>query len=290
MAKSMKKSKIEGARLTGERALFMSCELYVNDSIFCDGESPLKESRNIEVQNSTFDWKYPLWYCHDIKSESCVFTVNARAGIWYTNDIQLINVQIDAPKCLRRCNNVRLINAEFTNALETLWQCQSIYGKNVRVKGDYFAMNCSDISFDGLEINGGYSFDGAKNVHIKNSKLISKDSFWNSENVTVENSFISGEYIGWNAKNLTFINCTIESLQGFCYIDGLVMRNCRLQNTDLAFEYSTVDAELIGRAESIKNPLGGKIKIDEVGELIIEPDKIDPSKTEIIIGGKRHEI
>ena len=40
------------------------------------------------------------------------------------------------------------------------------------------------------------------------------------KNVTVYDSFISGEYLGWNAKNLTLINCTIESSQGMCYIDG----------------------------------------------------------------------
>lgn len=56
-------------------------------------------------------------------------------------------------------------------------------------------------------------------MEIRNSTLLSKDAFWNSENVTVYDSFISGEYLGWNAKNLTLVNCTIESLQGLCYIE-----------------------------------------------------------------------
>ena len=67
----------------------------------------------------------------------------------------------------------------------------------------------------------------AENVEIHNSKLLSKDAFWNSDHVTVYDSFISGEYLGWNAKNLTLINCTIESLQGMCYIDNLIMKNCK---------------------------------------------------------------
>lgn len=65
---------------------------------------------------------------------------------------------------------------------------------------------------------------GCHNVTIRNSNILSKDAFWNSENITVYDSFISGEYLGWNAKNLTLINCTIESLQGMCYIDNLVMK------------------------------------------------------------------
>lgn len=47
--------------LTGERALFQRENLRIVDTIFDDGESPLKESRNIELTGSMFKWKYPLW-------------------------------------------------------------------------------------------------------------------------------------------------------------------------------------------------------------------------------------
>ena len=147
--------------------------------------------------------------------------------------------------------------------------------------GDYFAMNCKNVKADNLKLTGNYSFDGASNVEIHNARLLSKDAFWNSENVVVYDSFISGEYLGWNAKNLTFVNCTIESLQGLCYIENLVMKNCKLLNTTLAFEYSDVDADLTGHVTSIKNPNSGRIKADSIGELILEPDKVDVSKTKI---------
>ena len=138
------------------------------------------------------------------------------------------------------------------------------------VKGDYLAMNSSDMKISGLTLYGNYPFDGAKNVEIRDSRLISKDAFWNSENVTVYDSFISGEYLGWNAKNLTLINCTVESLQGMCYVDGLVMKNCKLINTTLAFEYSTVEADIIGSIDSVINPSGGRITADSIGKLIVE--------------------
>ena len=118
-------------------------------------------------------------------------------------------------------------------------------------------------------------------MEIHRAKMISKDAFWNSENVTVYDSFISGEYLGWNAKNLTLVNCTIESLQGMCYIENLVMKNCRLLNTTLAFEYSTVDAEIEGKIDSVMNPSGGSITADYIEELIMEKDKVDPDKTVI---------
>ena len=118
-------------------------------------------------------------------------------------------------------------------------------------------------------------------MEIRRAKMLSKDAFWNSENVTVYDSFIAGEYLGWNAKNLTLINCTIESLQGMCYIENLVMKNCRLLNTTLAFEYSTVNVEIDGKIDSVMNPSGGSIKADYIGELIVEKDKVDPSPTAI---------
>lgn len=88
--------------------------------------------------------------------------------------------------------------------------------------------------------------------------------------------------LGWNAKNLTLINCTIESLQGMCYIENLVMKNCKLLNTNLAFEYSTVDAEITSDIVSVLNPTSGIIRAASIGELIMDKEKIDPSKTEIV--------
>ena len=118
--------------------------------------------------------------------------------------------------------------------------------------------------------------------------MLSKDAFWNSENVTVYDSFISGEYLGWNAKNLTLINCTIESNQGMCYIDNLVMKNCRLLNTTLAFEYSTVDAEIQNTIDSVLNPSGGSIRAEGIRELILEDDKVDVAKTVIQTADANH--
>lgn len=264
--------------LKGERALFGSTNLRIVDCIFEDGESPLKESSSIELLGSMFRYKYPLWYCRNVTAENCVWFEMARAGVWYTDNVTVSNAVIQAPKNFRRCKNLKLINTAFTDAKETLWSCSGVQLKNVTVKGDYFAMNCSDMEVDGLTLDGNYSFDGVKNVVIRNSRLLTKDAFWNSENVTVYDSFISGEYLGWNSKNLTLVNCTIESLQGMCYIDNLVMKNCKTVNTTLAFEYSKVDAEITSAIESVFNPLEGKISAPVIKELIIEKDKVEADK------------
>lgn len=271
--------------LTGERALFKQENTDIYDTIFDDGESPLKESRGIALYGSMFKWKYPLWYAKDIHATDCTWFDMARAGVWYSDDVTVDNVLIEAPKNFRRCNNLTLNNVTFVDAAETLWSCNNVKLNNVTAKGDYFAMNTNNVRIDGFKLVGNYSFDGCRNVEIHGANMLSKDSFWNTDNVTVYDSFISGEYLGWNAKNLTLINCTIESLQGMCYIDNLVMKNCKLINTTLAFEYSSVDADINSKIDSVMNPSSGIIRAEHIDNLILEKDKIDPSKTKIICEG-----
>ena len=277
---------ITRAFLTGERALFASENLKINDSIFDAGESPLKESRNIELYGCMFKWKYPLWYCRDILAEDCTWFDMARAGVWYSQNVTVKRAAIEAPKNFRRCKNLTLSDVSFADAAETLWHCDGAVLERVTAKGDYFAMNSEHMTVSDLTLYGNYSFDGVKDVTVRNSRLLSKDAFWNSDGVTVYDSFISGEYLGWNAKNLTLVNCTIESLQGMCYIDNLVMKNCKLINTTLAFEYSSVDADITGEVDSVMNPSSGRISAEAIKELIMEKDKIDPEKTQIIVRGK----
>lgn len=187
--------KIENQTLTGERALFNSKNVHVDSCVFLDGESPLKESRNLEITNSIFKWKYPLWYCDNVKVSNTTLLDTARSGIWYTNNIEISNTIIQAPKTFRRASGVMLTKVAIPNAQETFWNCNNIRLTDVSANGDYFALNSSDLVISKLNLTGNYAFDGAKNVEVRNSKLISKDAFWNCENVTVYDSVIIGEYI-----------------------------------------------------------------------------------------------
>ena len=276
--------KIGQERLTGERALFAARDCEIEETIFDDGESPLKESRNISLRACMFKWKYPLWYAKEIDVSDSTWFDMARAGVWYSERVRVTDCAIEAPKNFRRCHDLTLRHVSFANAAETLWECDGVTLSDVTAKGDYFAMNSRNMTADNLTLYGNYSFDGCRNLTVRNSRLLSKDAFWNCEDVRAENCFISGEYLGWNTKRLTLVDCTIESLQGLCYVEDLVLRNCRLLNTTLAFEYSTVDAEIVGRVDSVKNPTSGRIVADEIGELILESERIDPAKTEILTG------
>ena len=270
----------------GERALYNVEFSEIKNSVFKNGESPLKECRGLKIKSSVFEWKYPLWYCEDIIAEDTVLLGTARSGIWYTDGVTITRCTVDAPKTFRRCKGVKIEATSMFNAEETLWSCDNVDIKDVNVRGDYFGMNSTNVKAYNFCVSGNYLFDGGKNIFIENAKLVSKDAFWNCENVTVKDSVIIGEYLAWNSKNVKFINCDIESNQGLCYMDGVVLENCRLINTDLAFEFSRVDASFTATAVSVKNPIEGRIIADKIDEIIMDPALVDVSKTEIIADEK----
>lgn len=73
---------------TGERPFFQGENLKINDTIFGEGESLLKESHDVELYGSMFKWKYPLWYSQNVVAEDCTWFEMARAGVWYTDNIR----------------------------------------------------------------------------------------------------------------------------------------------------------------------------------------------------------
>ena len=271
---------IKDQSFTGERSLFMTHNTVIENVLFHDGESPLKESSDLVVNNCTFQWKYPLWYGNNIEVNNSKILETARSGIWYTTHLKMDHCVIDGPKYFRRAGFITLTNCELNNAGETFWGAHDVTLKNVNVKGNYFLMNVDNAEVDNMHIDGDYLLDGAKNVTIRNSILNSKDSFWNTENVTVINCKIVGEYLAWNSKNITFIDCEISSLQGLCYIQGLKMINCKLTDTNLCFEYcSDIDADIIDEIDSVKNPISGVIRCPSVKELIIDENTRDLNKS-----------
>ncbi|MGG7049147.1 MULTISPECIES: DUF3737 family protein [unclassified Campylobacter] len=267
-------------KFSNERALFKVSNLDISNCSFEDGESPLKHSQNINLIHSNFKYKYPIWYSKNISLTECTLFEMARAGVWYSSEILFENCMILAPKIFRRSKNITLKNTNLINASETLWNCDEISLQNVVAKGEYFAMNSKNMTVENLSLYGNYSFDGCENLVITNSKIISKDAFWNCKNVIVKDSYISGEYIGWNSENLSFENCVIESIQALCYIKNLKLINCQTPSTTLAFEYSSVDAQIDGEISSILNPISGTIKAKNIGECIMD----ELSKVKIIKG------
>lgn len=278
-------NRIKNQFFEGERPLFASSNLHLENVKFYPGESAIKESTNIKVAGCEFMGKYPFWHNSNVEIENSLFTIYSRAAIWYSKNIRMINSVIESPKIFREVDGLYLEKVKITNASECAWSCQNIEWSDVDVKGgDYIFMNGKNISINRFKLQGNYSFQDAKNVVIRNAYLDSKDAFWNSENVTVYDSVIAGEYLGWHSKNLRLVGCTINGTQPLCYNSNLVLESCTMLNdTDLAFEYSTLSANIVGHIPSIKNPLGGEIRANSIGDVIIDEHCRNRGECQIIV-------
>jgi len=275
---------IENKEFEGERPLYKTQNLELKNVTIHAGESALKETKNISAEDCVFEGKYPLWITDNFKIQKCKFTDGARAGIWYSSNMEMQDTLIEAPKAFRDCNKLYLKNVQIPNADETFWHCNDVTLEDVEVENaPYIFMHCNNIKISNYKQKGNYSFQYCKNIEIRNAIIHSKDAFWNSENVTIYDSEIIGEYLAWHSKNVKLVNCYIGETQPLCYADGLQLINCRFrEDSDLAFEYSEVDAEISGHITSIKNPRTGRIKADSVGEIIIDKNIKKPANCKIL--------
>ncbi len=266
-----------------ERALYNIQNVVIRNCEFKgveDGESALKEASNIEVYDSLFDLRYPLWHNNNACLNNITMTNNCRAALWYDNNIIIKDSKLHGIKALRECSNICIDNSNIVSN-EFSWKNNNIKITNSYVESEYAFFNSKNISLKNVEFKGKYSFQYVSDSIIRNSKLDTKDAFWHAKNMTVYDSYIKGEYLAWYSENLRLVNCTIEGTQPLCYAKGLVLENCKMINCDLSFEYSDVNATLIGEVDSIKNPISGKIVYEEVDKIILEDSKY-PLNCEII--------
>lgn len=265
-----------------ERALYNLSDAKVINCRFegpADGESALKEGRSVEVSECSFSLRYPLWHTERFTMTSSEMLSTSRAPIWYASEGVIDNCRIEGVKAVRDCKNITVKNS-FISSEEFGWKCDGLKIKDSEIESAYFLLDTKNVAIENLKLKGKYSFQYTENITVKNSVLDTKDAFWHSKNLTVENSIVKGEYLGWFSEGLTLINCHISGTQPLCYCKGLKLINCTMEDTDLSFEYSEVEAEISGNIISVKNPKSGYIHADSIGDIILE-DSVMESSCEI---------
>lgn len=274
---------IKNERFDAERALYALRDTTVEGCAFegeADGESALKECRDIKVNNCTFSLRYPLWHAERFSLTNSSMDTGARAPIWYCRDGEINDSAIKGTKLLRECRDIGIKNTKI-NSDEFGWKCTDLYISDSEINSAYCLFDSKNVSISNLRMTGKYSFQYIDGLTIKDSYLDTKDAFWHSKNITVENTTLKGEYLAWFSEGLTLRNCHIIGTQPFCYCKDLTLINCTMEGTDLSFEYSDVNATVIGHIDSVKNPRSGIIKADSIGEIIHE-DSVIESTCEII--------
>lgn len=255
-----------------ERALYGERDIYLRDCAFdgpADGESALKEAADITAERCEFNLRYPLWHCKGVKIWNSEMTESCRAALWYSSDIEIVGGRYSGIKALRECSDIFISMAEFISP-EFGWFSSDITVRESKFVSEYFMLRASGLDFKDVDFKGKYSFQYIEDSVFENCNFDTKDAFWHAKGVTVRNSTVKGEYLAWYAENLTFENCTLIGTQPLCYCKNLKLVNCKMIECDLSFEKSTVEAEVVGHIDSIKNPDGGYITADSIGEIILD--------------------
>ena len=280
---------IKDKEFGGERPLFASHDLRLENITIVDGESGIKQCQNMEATGCKFYGKYPWWHVDGARIDNCYFAPGSRSAIWYTNDLKMKDCVIDGPKFFREMKNVELKDVTINDADETFWKVDGLKVRNVKLhQGTYPFMFSQNIFVDGLESDSMYVFQYCKNVEIHHARITTKDAFWECENITIYDSVLDGEYLAWHSKNVRLVNCHLAGEQLLCYIDNLVLENCTFdKECDRVFEYTSVEADIRGHIENIKNPTSGHVVTDSIGSVTIDGNVRQPANCII---ETRHEI
>ena len=276
---------IEDQKFDQERAFYAACDLYIRNCAFdgpADGESAVKESRNIRLEHVYCNLRYPFWHDHGLKITDSQLTPLCRAALWYSDHIEIEDTKMHGIKALRECSNVTIKNCDIVSP-EFGWSVKNIQMEKTKAESEYFMMRSENLDFSEVELKGKYSFQYIKNGEFNGCIFDTKDAFWHGENITVRNSVIKGEYLAWYSNGLTLINCKIMGTQPFCYCRNLKLIDCEMIDTDLCFEKSQVEATITTPVISIKNPTSGQIVAPEVGEIIRDEEE---AKAKIVIRGQ----
>lgn len=253
-----------------ERALYGSDGLVLRNCTFDgpeDGESALKECRDIDADGCFFNLRYPFWHDNKLKIANSEMTELCRAALWYSAEIEITDTKLHGIKALRECRQVKMTRCD-VDSPEFGWSVHNIEMEHCVAKSEYFMMRSDSLNFRDVELEGKYSFQYIHDSIFDGCRFDTKDAFWHAKNVVVKNSVVKGEYLAWYCENVTFENCKIIGTQPLCYCKGLKLIQCELEDADLCFEKSEVEATICTSVVSIKNPLSGHIYAESVGEII----------------------
>ena len=262
---------IENQTFDEERALYGEKDLVVRNCRFdgpADGESAFKECANVTVEDSFMNLRYPFWHDRGLALRNVEMTSLCRAALWFSSEVDIEASKLHGIKALRECDRVRMQNCDIVSP-EFGWSTRDIQMDDCTAQSEYFMMRSTELRLRNVSLQGKYSFQYIEEAVFENCDFDTKDAFWRARNVVVRNSRVRGEYLGWYSENVTFENCLIEGTQPLCYCNGLWLVNCRMEGCDLAFERSSVQADITTPVVSIKNPLeGSRIVLPSVGEIV----------------------
>ena len=121
---------IKNAEFGGERPLFESHDLRLENVIIRTGESAIKECSNIEAVDCRFEGNYPFWHVHGFKIDRCYFDVGGRSALWYSDHLKMTDtmptkysgvVMVSASR-ISSCTAELILSCSATTFMWTDWK------------------------------------------------------------------------------------------------------------------------------------------------------------------------
>ena len=148
---------IENQTFDMERALYGSDGVTVLNCAFdgpADGESALKESRNVQIDKCFFNLRYPFWHDHGLQIAGSEMTELCRAALWYSDNIEIEDTKLHGIKALRECSQVKMKGCDVISP-EFGWFVSEIEMEDCAVQGEYFMMRSNALTFKNVSLNQG---------------------------------------------------------------------------------------------------------------------------------------
>ena len=144
-----------------ERALYY---LQHTDVVKCtfagpaDGESVLKEARDVKLENCSFSLRYPLWHVEKFHMHDSKMDELTRAAIWYAKDGVITDSDLHGIKAVRECDSIRISDCTVTSE-EFGWKSSNITVVDSTLAAQYLFLDSRDVTLDKVKMRTSYLVD-----------------------------------------------------------------------------------------------------------------------------------
>ena len=168
---------IQHRTMDEERALYHLTDGVVEHCTFAgpaDGESALKEARNVTVRHCAFSLRYPFWHTEGFTVEYCTLDEGVRASLWYAADGTIRHTTVSGVKCLRECRNISFEHCTVVSE-EFGWRCRNVDLSHTAVTSQYFLFETKGGNITDLTLKGKYSFQYTEDLTVTDSFLAQQE-------------------------------------------------------------------------------------------------------------------
>ena len=148
--------RIENKQYDEERALYNLKDTQLTNCVFAgpaDGESALKEARNVALSGCDFSLRYPLWHVEGFSLDNCSMDEKTRAAIWYSRNGNIHNSNLGGIKALRECQNIAISGSKIYS-LEFGWKCDGVTLEDSQIHAEYLFLDSRNIRLDRVQMSG----------------------------------------------------------------------------------------------------------------------------------------